>query len=164
MPNGGRDKHDLRYKLKVYQKMLTILAPLATQPTILAGDFNIAHTPLDLYYPKQNENSTMFTLEERCALNRLMEIGYRDTFRLRYPEKKAYTWWPYMRALRERDIGWRIDYCLISQSLTPLLQDAFTARETPGSDHAPYGIVLDKKINYENAPVYKAPKGRESLF
>jgi exodeoxyribonuclease-3 len=167
IPNGGRDKHDIPYKLEVYKQLLPQLESISNQNIILTGDFNIAHTELDVYYAKQNVGNTMFTQEERVQITKLLSLGYIDTFREKYPEKKAYTWWPYMRNLRERDIGWRIDYFFVSKSLYPLVQDAFMQREILGSDHGILGITLDKKIEIDKGPVYNNKKQEEpqsSLF
>ncbi len=154
-PNGGRDKHDIPYKLQVYAELLPILGSLSGGDVVLAGDFNIAHTELDLYHARQNYGNTMFTPAEREQIAALMDRGYVDTFRYKYPEKKAYTWWPYMRGLRERDIGWRIDYLFVTRSLAPLVQDAFMQRDVLGSDHGPYGILLDRAVEAGEPPIYK---------
>lgn len=154
IPNGSRDQHDMQYKLGVYQKLFPIFESMANQNIILAGDFNIAHTEMDLYYPKQNQNHTMFTPAERDQITQLLSLGYTDTFRYKYPDKKAYTWWPYMIGLRDKDIGWRIDYLFITQPLVPLLQGAFTQREALGSDHGPYGVTLDLLIEIAERPTY----------
>lgn len=154
IPHGGRDKEDLGYKLEVYRALFDALQPLADRNTILAGDFNIAHTEQDLYFPKQNANNIMFTPEERKQIDTLVDLGYTDTFRYKHPDKKSFTWWPYMRDLRERDIGWRIDYILVGKPLVPKIEDAFTQKETLGSDHCPYGIVIDKEIKIGDGPTY----------
>ncbi|MDB5259458.1 MAG: Exodeoxyribonuclease [Candidatus Taylorbacteria bacterium] len=171
IPHGDRDKHDVPYKLGVYEQLLKILqsnadvcADGSRKPVILAGDFNIAHTDLDVYYAKQNEGNTMFTPEERSTLGRLIDLGHVDAFRYKYPEKKAYTWWPYTYGLRERDIGWRIDYFFVSTMLAPLIQDAFMQREVLGSDHGPHGIVLDLKVEAEEKPVHVRIDPAPTLF
>ncbi|MBI2609828.1 exodeoxyribonuclease III [Candidatus Giovannonibacteria bacterium] len=164
IPNGARDKSDMEYKLDVYKELFSLLKKYSKRETLLCGDFNIAHNELDLYYPKQNENNTMFTPEERKQIDLLEKIGYIDSFRKIYPEKKAYTWWPYAFGARERDIGWRIDYIFISQKLENSLESAFTQRETPGSDHGPYGITLDIKMDFGEPPTYPKKKTQEALF
>jgi len=164
IPNGARDKHDIPYKLEVYKQLLPIFQSFADKPVILTGDFNIAHTELDVYHWKNNQNNTMFTPEERRQITNLIDLGYVDTFRYKYPEKKSYTWWPYMSDLRERDIGWRIDYFFITKPLLPLLQDAFMQRESLGSDHGPLGILLDLKVENAEKPVYKKAEVQSSLF
>ncbi len=163
IPHGDRMKNKLEYKLRVYTEILKVLAPLAHKPVVLAGDFNIAHTELDLYYPKQNENNIMFTSEERKQLDILESLGFIDTWRQLYPDTKAYTMWPYALGLRERDIGWRIDYIFVTQILLTCLKDAFIEKDTRGSDHAPIGIILDKQVEYGESPVY-IKKGQSALF
>ena len=154
----------MAYKLGVYKKLFPIFRSLADKNVTLAGDFNIAHTELDVYNAKQNQNNTMFTPEEREQITKILSLGYTDTFRYKYPEKNSYTWWPYMNNLRERDIGWRIDYCFVTKSLKPLIEDAFTQRETLGSDHAPYGIILDKPVEITERPTYVKTKPQAGLF
>lgn len=162
IPHGGRAQDDLAYKLGVYERLLEILRPLPGQNVILAGDFNIAHTEMDLCHPKQNKDNIMFTPAERKKISDILALGYVDAFREKCPEKKAYTWWSYAYNARENDIGWRIDYFFISKSLQPLLREAFMRRETLGSDHGPLGIVLDLKIEKAEEPVYE--RKAETLF
>lgn len=165
IPNGGREKENMEYKLAVYEKLLKIFASVADQNVILAGDFNIAHTEIDLYYPKQNQNNTMFTPKEREQITRLIALGYADTFRKKYPQQNnAYTWWPYMGDLREQNIGWRIDYIFVTKSLENLIEDAFMQHEILGSDHGPYGVLFDLKIEANERPVYKKFEPQASLF
>jgi exodeoxyribonuclease-3 len=148
------------YKLDVYRQLIPMLAGLSHKETILAGDFNIAHTELDVFHAKSNQNNTMFTPAERAQLGALVAAGYTDTFRHTYPEKKAYTWWPYMGDLRERDIGWRIDYIFVSEPLNDAIEEAFTQREVLGSDHGPLGVILDKEIKIGESSVHM----KEALF
>jgi exodeoxyribonuclease-3 len=164
IPNGGRDQHDMQYKLGVYKKLFPIFQSLTNNNVILAGDFNIAHTELDLYYPKQNQNNTMFTPKEREQIARLLSLGYFDTFRDKYPGKKAYTWWPYMSDLRERDIGWRIDYLFVTKPIASFVKDAFIQKEILGSDHGPCGVVLDKYVEIDSPPIYTKIESQMSLF
>ena len=163
IPNGARDQHEIPYKLKVYKELFPVLGSLARENVILTGDFNVAHTELDVYHAKQNEKNTMFTPAEREQISKLIELGYVDAFRAKYPEKKSYTWWPYRNELRERNIGWRIDYFFLTRSLVPLVRDAFTQRETLGSDHAPFGITLDKELKIIDRPTY-AKRPSAALF
>ncbi len=164
IPNGGREKHDIPYKLEVYKQLFPIFQSIVSKPVILTGDFNIAHSEIDVYHAKHNYGNTMFTPEEREQLTKLLNFGYTDTFRYKYPEKKAYSWWGYVDNLRERDIGWRIDYFFVTESLKPLIRDAFIQREILGSDHGPIGLILDKKIEIIERPIYKKEKVQESLF
>jgi exodeoxyribonuclease-3 len=130
----------------------------------LTGDFNIAHTELDVANAKQNENNTIFTPAERAQITKLLSLGYVDAFRGKYPEKQSYTWWPYMRDLRERDIGWRIDYFFITKSLAPLVENVVTQREVLGSDHGPCGLILDKTADIAGRHVYTKSKPAGMLF
>jgi exodeoxyribonuclease-3 len=115
----------------------------ATKPLVICGDLNVAHQPIDLERPEANTQSAGYTPEERQGFERLLAAGFIDTFRHFYPQKtKQYTWWSYRAAARERNVGWRIDYFLISPSLLPQLHSAFILPEALGSDHAPVGITL----------------------
>ena len=158
IPNGGRMKEDMEYKFDVYKKLFPMLKALSDKGAILAGDFNVAHTENDLFYPKQNENNTMFTPEERRQIDELISQGYIDSFRKKYPDKKAYTWWSYAFNSREKDIGWRIDYIFLTRALENSVEDAFMRREVGGSDHGPYGILLKKKVERGESPVYDKKK------
>lgn len=164
IPNGSRDKRDIPYKLEVYKKLFPIFRSVADKGVILAGDFNIAHTALDVYHAKQNENNTMFTPKEREQITKLLDLGYVDAFRDKHPEKKSYTWWAYMHDVRERDIGWRIDYFFVTKSLVPLVKDVFMQREVLGSDHGPCGMLLDKKMEAGERPVYAKAQSPAGLF
>lgn len=163
IPNGDRTQKDVPYKLGVYARLFPLFQSLAHENVILTGDFNIAHTALDVYYAKQNERNTMFTPAEREQITTLLHLGYVDAFRHLYPEKKSYTWWPYFNDLRGRDIGWRIDYFFVSAPFAPLITDAFTQRESLGSDHAPFGMVLNKSVEIGERPVY-TQKAQSALF
>ena len=150
LPHGGRQKENLNYKLEVYERLFKYLNRLKAQNSklkvILIGDFNIAHTELDLARPKENQNNIMFTPEERKQIDRLVDAGFIDTFRKFNPKTKKYTWWPYFAHCRERNLGWRIDYIFISQNLISQIKKAFIDKKTFGSDHCPIGIKIDLKI------------------
>src|SRR3989344_4141594 len=154
IPNGGREKENMGYKLNVYQKLFPILESIARQNVILAGDFNIAHTEMDLHYPKQNQNSTMFTPDERKQITALLDLDYIDAFRYKYPEKRQYTWWSYAFNSREKDTGWRIDYFFVTKTILPLVEDVFMERGVAGSDHGPCDIILNKNFDIVDRPVY----------
>lgn len=139
MPHGGRQKENLPYKLETYSKLFEYLEKLKNKKLILVGDFNIAHTELDLARPKNNVNNIMFTKEERLQIDKLLEIGFSDSFRVFYSGGGNYSWWPYMANARERNLGWRIDYCFVSNIKST---DAFIASCVPGSDHCPVGIEI----------------------
>ncbi|MFC1790129.1 exodeoxyribonuclease III [Patescibacteria group bacterium] len=142
IPHGGRQKENLEYKLVVYKKLLARLEQVKDQPVVLVGDFNIARSEIDLARPKDNLKNIMFTPEERGQLEKLLKLGFVDTFRQFSQEKGHYTWWPYWREARARNLGWRIDYCFISQSLKPRLKRAFILEDVLGSDHCPVGVEI----------------------
>lgn len=114
-----------------------------TKPVVICGDLNVAHTEIDLANPKSNRRNAGFTDEERSGMDRILKAGFIDTFRVFTKEGGHYTWWSYMGKAREKNVGWRIDYFLISRSLKPHLKNAFILPEVMGSDHCPVGIVLD---------------------
>ena len=137
IPNGGRTKENLSYKLESYKKILKYLSKL--ENAIVVGDFNVAHREIDLARPKENKNNIMFTLEEREQITKLIDLGYVDSFREFIKEGEHYSWWAYYLKLRERNIGWRIDY-IFTKNIK--LKDAFILDQVFGSDHAPIGIDL----------------------
>lgn len=145
LPHGGRKKENLNYKLEVYSVLLNYLEKLKNKNIILIGDFNIAHKEIDLARPKENKNNIMFTEGERKQIDKLLNLGFIDTFRKLNPEDKKYTWWPYFANARQRNLGWRIDYVFISKTLLPKLKNAFILTEVKGSDHCPIGINIDVK-------------------
>lgn len=144
IPNGGRSKKDLAYKLAAYDYLFSFFKKKTAtrQPLILAGDFNVAHTELDLARPKGNQNNIMFTKEERAEIDRLIEIGFADTFREFHRGGGYYTWWLYFANARARNIGWRIDYIFVAESIMAKVKNGFILPEITGSDHCPAGIEL----------------------
>jgi exodeoxyribonuclease-3 len=142
LPYGGRGKENLDYKLKVYSHLLNYLKKNKNKNIILVGDFNVAHQEIDLARPKQNQNNIMFTPEERKQIDRLIKLGFIDTFRKFHQDRGHYTWWPYFAKARERNLGWRIDCIFISKKLTPKLKDAFIFQKVMGSDHCPVGVEI----------------------
>jgi len=141
-PHGGREKENLDYKLEVFEKFLNYLKRRKNENIILAGDFNIAHKEIDLARPKENENNTMFTLKERKKIDKIIKMGFVDSFRQFHKEGENFTWWPYSFNARKRNLGWRIDYIFITKSLLPRLKNAFILSEIKGSDHCPIGIEI----------------------
>lgn len=144
LPQGDRTKKNIPYKLTAYKKLLALLKKIENKPVIVIGDFNIAHTELDLARPKDNQNNTMFTPQERKQIENIINLGYIDTFRHYNQKGENYTWWPYYRNSRQRNIGWRIDYCFTSKKLSKNLKNAFILKNVQGSDHCPIGIELKK--------------------
>ena len=112
------------------------------KPVIFCGDLNVAHTELDLANPKANVHNHGFTPEERAGFSAFVKAGFVDTFREFEPGGGHYTWWSVMSGARARNVGWRLDYFLISAALRPRLQTAFIRAEVTGSDHCPVGMVL----------------------
>ncbi len=143
LPHGGRKKENLKYKLNVYKKLLNKIRRNKKRKLVLIGDFNIAHLAIDLERPKQNVNNIMFTPFERRQIDDLISLGFIDTFRKFHKKGGNYTWWPYMRNARQRNLGWRIDYCFISDNLSKSLTDAFILPKVMGSDHCPIGININ---------------------
>ena len=142
MPHGGRFKERISYKLEVYDFLLRYLERIKNEDVILAGDFNIAHKPVDLARPRENEDHTMFTLEERQKLDELIKLGFVDTFRKFYKSPGYYTWWLRAYNARKMNVGWRIDYIFVSESLESKLRDAFILSAVKGSDHCPVGVDI----------------------
>ncbi len=114
------------------------------KPVIICGDLNVAAAPIDLRNPKSNERNAGYTPEEREKMRCLLESGFVDTFRYMYPDKQEFSWWSYMRNSREKNIGWRIDYFLISEFAKSSIKDAGIMTDIYGSDHAP--VLLDVDI------------------
>ena len=144
-PNSKRDLTRLGYRLNWEDAMKEHLITLnAHKPVIFCGDLNVAHNEIDLKNPKPNMGNSGFTEEERQKFSSLLDAGFIDSFRYFYPEQTdAYTWWSYMSKVRERNIGWRIDYFVVSERLVPSLKEATIHHEVLGSDHCP--IVLETK-------------------
>ncbi len=144
-PNSQHGLTRLDYKLDFNEKMIMYLETLRKKkPIILCGDFNVAHKEIDLARPKDNVKNAGFTPEERKFMDKLLSLGYIDTFRYFHPNEPGhYTWWTFRFKARERNIGWRVDYVVISEELLPNLRDAFILKDVQGSDHAPIGILLE---------------------
>lgn len=140
LPHGGRDKENLEYKLEAYGHLINYLKRKKNQNIVLTGDFNIAHQEIDLARFKSNKNNIMFTSEERKQIDRLISLGFIDSFRKFNKETGNYSWWPYAHNARQRNIGWRIDYAFVSEKLKS--KDAFILKNALGSDHCPIGVEL----------------------
>ena len=113
-----------------------------TKPVIFCGDFNVAHTELDLARPKDNHGKKGFTTEERAGIEAMVQSGFVDTFRIFNKENGNYTWWSHFGNARERNVGWRIDYVMISKDLAPLVKSARIHADVHGSDHCPVSINI----------------------
>lgn len=142
-PNAKRDLSRLAERLEWEEEMRAYLKQLdEAKPVILCGDLNVAHQEKDLKNDKTNRGNSGFTDEERGKMTRLLEAGFVDSFRYFYPDTTdAYTWWSYMNKVRERNIGWRIDYFIVSERLTSKLHRASIHAHVLGSDHCP--VVLE---------------------
>lgn len=120
------------------------------KPVIFCGDFNVAHTELDLARPKENVGKKGFTAEERAGFDAMATVGFTDSFRHQHPNEGGhYTWWSHFGAARARNVGWRIDYVMLSPELVPFLTAARIHSEVMGSDHCPVGIELAIPLSNE---------------
>ena len=146
-PNSQRELTRLEYRQvweDDFRKYLNELDRI--KPVILCGDLNVAHNEIDLKNPKTNRENAGFTDEERAKLTELLNSGFTDSFRYLYPDKEnCYTWWSYMMKAREKNIGWRIDYFLVSNKLKENIEDAKIHSEILGSDHCPVELDIDLK-------------------
>ena len=143
VPNSKRELTRLPYRQEWDRAFLHFLKKLEQKkPVIFCGDFNVAHTELDLANPKANVHNHGFTPEERSGFSAFVRAGFVDTFREFEKGGGHYTWWSPLTGARARNIGWRIDYFLLSAALRPRLQRAFIRADVPGSDHCPVGIEL----------------------
>jgi exodeoxyribonuclease-3 len=109
----------------------------------VCGDLNVAAAPIDLRYPQRNEGSAGFTPEERAEFAKLLSSGFIDTFRYLHPDKQEFSWWSYMYHAREKNIGWRLDYFLLSEFAKDKICDAQILTDVHGSDHAPILLEID---------------------
>jgi exodeoxyribonuclease-3 len=139
-PNGQRSPERLAYKLDFYTNLLQ---SFPNENIIITGDFNIAHQPIDLYDPAGNAKTSGFLPEERACLDRYLAHGFVDVYRHIYPERVQYTWWNYRSASRPRNIGWRIDYFLVSEKLLSRVNDVIIHDDVTGSDHCPVSLLID---------------------
>ncbi len=142
-PNAQRDLARLPFRLEWEARMHAYLKDLdSVKPVIYCGDLNVAHEEIDIRNVKSNIGNSGFTAEERGEMTSLLKEGFVDTFRYFYPSLEgAFTWWSYMNTVRARNIGWRIDYFIVSERLVPQLERAEIHAEVMGSDHCP--ILLE---------------------
>ena len=144
VPNSGNELVRLDYRSQWDKDFLNYLKGLENKkPVIVCGDFNVAHEPIDIARPKANYNkSAGYTQKEIDGFDGFITHGLVDTFRSKYPDEVKYSWWSYRAGAREKNVGWRIDYFLVSQSFMPHVKDAFILNEFHGSDHCPLGIDI----------------------
>jgi len=146
VPNAQDELRRLEYRQKWDRAFLNYLRKLEkTKPVITCGDFNVAHKEIDLARPKANVKNAGFSPEERAGFDRFVKAGFIDTFREFETGPDHYSWWSFRAGARERNVGWRIDYFLVSQGLRRRLKNAFIMPEVHGSDHCPVGIELKRK-------------------
>jgi exodeoxyribonuclease-3 len=144
VPNSGSELARLPYRQTWDRDFLAYLKHLeSSKPVVVCGDFNVAHKPLDLSRPKENYNKAAgYMQEEIDGMEAFVANGWVDTFRYMHPDKAKYSWWSYRAGARQNNIGWRIDYFLMSNKLLPALKEATIHNEVLGSDHCPVGIEL----------------------
>lgn len=143
-PNSQRTHARLDYKLDFCEAMLAWLQGLRDRGrhVLLCGDYNIAHRAIDLKNPKENERNAGYLPEERAWMDQLLGAGFVDAFRRRCPEPGHYTWWSNRPGVRDRNIGWRIDYVVVDEGLDARVARSFHQPEVRGSDHCPVGVEL----------------------
>lgn len=143
-PNAQRDLARLPFRIEWEDKLGRYLQQLdAHKPVIYCGDLNVAHQDIDLKNAKSNQGNSGVTVEERAKMTELLSSGFIDTFRTLYPEQMdMYTWWSYMNKVRERNIGWRIDYFIVSERIMQYVEESTMHTQVLGSDHCPIVIKL----------------------
>ena len=147
VPNVKRTLERMASRMRYEELFLNYIEELKqTKPVIFCGDLNVAHEEIDIKNAKANIGNAGFTYEERDKLTNLLAHGFTDTFRYFYPDKTdAYTWWSYMKDVRAKNIGWRIDYFIVSNDVLPYLKDSIIYKDIYGSDHCPIGLILKDK-------------------
>ena len=144
-PNSKRGLERLEYRQVWEDEIRKYLLDLnKIKPVIMCGDLNVAHNEIDLKNPKTNRRNAGFTDEEREKMTQLLESGFTDSFRYLYPDKKeAYSWWSYMGHAREKNVGWRIDYFIVSKSIENCIKEAKIHSDILGSDHCPVELEIN---------------------
>jgi exodeoxyribonuclease-3 len=143
-PNAQRELARLDYRMQWEDALRDYILSLdAVKPVIYCGDLNVAHEEIDLKNPKSNHKSAGFSDEERGKFTQLLSCGFADSYRRLYPDKVEYSWWSYMMKAREKNIGWRIDYFVLSERLMDKVKDSYIHTDVMGSDHCPVGLEID---------------------
>ena len=143
-PNSKEELARLSYRMEWEDAFRAYLKKLEeTKPVILCGDLNVAHEEIDLKNPKTNHKNPGFSDEERQKFSELLDAGFIDTFRMLYPDTVKYSWWSYRFNSRAKNIGWRIDYFVVSECLKDKVKDAMIFDEVYGSDHCPIGLEIE---------------------
>ena len=144
IPNVKRDLSRLDYRMTFEDDFRCYLKKLeASKPVVVCGDLNVAHEEIDIKNARANIGNAGFTYEERGKFSELLDSGFIDTFRYFYPEEKKYSWWSYMGHARENNVGWRIDYFLVSKSIINNVKGADILDDVMGSDHCPISIDIE---------------------
>jgi len=143
-PNGGSSEERFQYKLEFYEAFLDHVEGLREQgrQIVICGDVNTAHKEIDLAEPEKHKNVSGFLPEERAWIDKLLDKGYIDTFRMFNDEPGHYTWWDYKVRSRQRNLGWRIDYFFVSDGFKSSVESAYILSDVMGSDHCPIGIDI----------------------
>jgi exodeoxyribonuclease-3 len=143
-PNGGRGPEWVAHKLAFYRRFLEVAQGYmkSRKAVVATGDFNTAYAEIDLARPRENVNHSGFMPEERAGLGEFFEIGLIDTFRYLHPDTVKYSWWDMVTRARERNVGWRLDYFMVSPDLKDRIISADIHDEVMGSDHCPISLVL----------------------
>ncbi|MDI9617769.1 exodeoxyribonuclease III [Methanothermobacter sp.] len=144
-PNGKMSDERLKYKLEFYDAFLEDVNRErdAGRNTVICGDFNTAHREIDLARPKENSNVSGFLPVERAWIDKFIENGYVDTFRMFNKEPGQYTWWSYRTRARERNVGWRLDYFFVNEEFAKNVKRSWILSEVMGSDHCPIGLEIE---------------------
>ncbi len=143
-PNAQRELARLDYRMEWEDALRAYIVSLdKDKPVVYCGDLNVAHEEIDLKNPKTNHFSAGFSDEERAKFTELLASGFKDTFRTLYPERVLYSWWSYMYHAREKNVGWRIDYFVVSDRLMPRVRDSLIMTEVVGSDHCPVALIIE---------------------
>lgn len=144
-PNGKQGQERLDYKLRFYETFLDYADELKAKRNniVVCGDFNTAHTEIDIARPKENEKISGFLPVERAWIDTFIDHGYVDTFRHFNKESNQYSWWDMKTRARERNIGWRIDYFFVNKEFMSCVKKAFIQQSVIGSDHCPVGIEIN---------------------
>ena len=143
VPNSGDGLKRLDFRMGFEDDMLQYLKKLdAIKPVIYTGDLNVAHEEIDIKNPASNHKNAGFSDEEREAFGKLLDCGFRDTFRTLYPDTVKYSWWSYRFNARKNNAGWRIDYFVVSDRLMEHVSDSMIFDEVEGSDHCPVGLIV----------------------
>ena len=145
VPNVKRDLSRLNYRMRWEEELKKYLKKLEeVKPVVICGDFNVAHKEIDIKNAKANRGNAGFTDEERDKFSELLDSGFIDTYRYFNKDKKdAYTWWSYIGRARDKNIGWRIDYFLVSKNIINKISNSIIYSDVYGSDHCPIGIDIN---------------------